>query len=63
MYSQTAWANWWRIMTRALPGVRRKAHLRHTRGPETNKTPEILRVLSVEARGIEVREATSALEV
>ena len=37
--------------------VRRKAHLRHTRGPETTKPPEILGALSVEARGIEAREA------
>jgi len=37
--------------------VRRKADLRHTRDPETTKPPEIPGVLSVEARGIEAREA------
>jgi hypothetical protein len=36
-------------MTRALPG----SVVRHTQGPEATKPPEILRVLSVEARGIE----------
>ncbi len=37
--------------------VRRKAHLRHTQGPETSKTPRKSEGLAMEARGIEAREA------
>ncbi len=35
--------------------IRRKAHLRHTQGPETNKTPRKSEGFAMEARGIEPR--------